>query len=84
MFADKDKKEVIKELFDEMCECGLFIGKYDARNGDNAFMYGIQTVMEYIAYRISDEVGDEFSEVFVNNLIESNSIAELDNLITNK
>ena len=51
--------------------CGLMIGKFDAKNGEEHFMYGISTVMEWIAYRVSDEVGDEFSDLFIKNMIES-------------
>lgn len=51
--------------------CGLFVGRYDAMNGDEHFMYGISTVMEYIAHQVSEEDGYNFSEMFNNNLIES-------------
>ena len=34
-------------------------------------MYGIGTVMEFIAYSISDEVGDNFSNKFIENMILS-------------
>ena len=51
--------------------CGLMIGKFDAINGEKHFMYGISTVMEWIAYKVSDEVGNEFSDLFIKNMIES-------------
>ena len=57
--------------------CGLMVGKYDAKNGEDSFMHGISTVMEWIAYRVSDEVGDDFSDTFCNNLIESEQRAEV-------
>lgn len=65
------KEEMIKELIEEMSQCDLFVGRYDAKNGSAQFMHGICTVMEYIAYKVSDEYGDQFSEKFVKNLIES-------------
>ena len=46
--------------------CALMIGKFDAKNGEEHFMYGISTVMEWIAYKVSDEVGDKFSDLFIN------------------
>lgn len=52
-------------------DCGLMVGKYDARNGSKEFMYGISTVMEWIAYRVSEVDGDEFSDLFIKNMIES-------------
>ena len=34
-------------------------------------MYGVSAVMEYLAYRVSDEYGDEFSEMFSKNMLDS-------------
>jgi len=67
------REEMIKELIEEMSECGLFIGKYDAKNGNQNFMYGIQTVMEYLSYEVSEEYGDNFSAMFLKNMIDSQS-----------
>lgn len=52
-------------------ECGLLVGKYDARNGSDTYMHGIAVVMEWIAYKINDTTGDAFSDMFVKNMIES-------------
>lgn len=51
--------------------CGLLVGEYDATNGNEQFMHGISTVMEWIAYRVSDTDGDEFSDLFIKNLLKS-------------
>lgn len=51
--------------------CGLLVGKYDAKNGDEKFMHGIDVVMEWIACRVSEKQGDEFSAMFFDNMIES-------------
>ena len=56
--------------------CGMFIGNYDAKNGSAEFMYGIETVMEYIAYSICDEHGDDFSNLFIKNMIASEQKAK--------
>lgn len=73
----KDEDSVAK-LFNKMRECKLFNGVYDARGKDSEdYMYGIISVMEYIAYSISDECGDEFSTTFINNMLESERKAEL-------
>lgn len=50
--------------------CQLFVGKYDAKNGSSQFMYGIATVMELIAYKVSEADGDAFSELFYSTMIE--------------
>ena len=65
------EKLVLAKVFMNLCKCGLFIGKYDARNGNEHFMYGINTVMECLAYLISDKVGDTFNEAFFRNMEKS-------------
>lgn len=64
-------REVIKELIKEMSKCNLFIGKYDAKNGNEDFMYGVLAVMEFLTYMISEEYGMKFSEMFFENMIDS-------------
>lgn len=68
---NKKERKVIEKVVDGMTECGLFCGRYDAENGSAEFMHGIETVMEYLAYLVSDEYGAEFEEVFLKNLIKS-------------
>lgn len=69
----KTVQDAYRIVFNDMMnrDCGLLVGKYDARNGNNHFMFGIGMVMEWIAYSVSDADGDAFSELFTNNLIES-------------
>ena len=66
-------QEAYKIVLDDILNsgCGLMIGEYDAKNGSPQFMYGISTVMEYIAYKVSEEEGNNFSELFTKNLIKS-------------
>lgn len=61
-------KIVYKDLIKQE---GLYIGKYDAKHGRENFMYGVSFVMESIAYGISKDVGDEYFDLFLNNLIAS-------------
>lgn len=51
--------------------CDLFVGKYDATNGSEMFMYGISTVMEFIAYKVGEEQGDDFNYLFTKNMLKS-------------
>ena len=66
-------QDAYRIVFNDMMNsgCGLLVGEYDARNGDEKFMYGISTVMEWIAYRVSEEDYDEFNDLFTKNLIKS-------------
>lgn len=68
---NQEEKKVIEKVVDGMTECGLFCGRYDAKNGSASFMHGVSTVMEYLAYLVSDEYGAEFEKKFLNNLIKS-------------
>ena len=52
-------------------ECGVFVGNYDANNGSAEFMHGVAIVMEYIAYNVSNEEGDNFSHLFIKNMVAS-------------
>lgn len=65
------KKMAYKMVLKDLCECNMFIGKHDAKNGNEHFMYGIGTVMECIAYRIDEKTGDDFADTFMKNVIES-------------
>lgn len=66
-------EKAYKMVFDDLVNngSGLFVGKYDARNGIDNFMYGICTVMESIACRVDEKTYFEFSDMFAKNMIES-------------
>ena len=66
-----DKSEAYKIVFDDLIQCNLFKGIHDAKNGNVFFMYGIATVMEYIAYGVSEECLEKFHKEFTQNLIAS-------------
>ena len=55
-------------VLEKLKEFDLFCGKYDARNGNDHYMYGISTVMEVIANYAGDE---EFGKMFMKNMIDS-------------
>lgn len=60
-------------VFNDIMNSGvnLFQGIYNAKNGDVSFMYGIGTVMEYLAYKVSEADYDNFSELFTQNIVDS-------------
>lgn len=64
-------KEVYKAILDELCECSLFRGQYDAKNGNEQYMFGIWIVMEFLADKVSDEEADKFNEMFATNMCMS-------------
>ena len=68
-----DKSKAYAIVLNDILEqgCGLMVGKYDAANGDKRFMHGVASVMEYIAYNVNGDIGREFEELFLENMIKS-------------
>lgn len=64
-------KEEIRQLVLEMMECPMFRGEYDAKNGNEDFMYGVSTVIEYLAYRVDDKFYQDVSDTFIHNMAKS-------------
>lgn len=64
-------KEEIRKLVSKMMECPLFRGEYDAKNGSESFIYGISTVMEYLASCVDDTFCQEVSDIFTHNMVKS-------------
>lgn len=68
------KRLAYKIVYDDLTKpsaCGMFVGKHDARNGNDSFMNGIWTLMEFIAYEVSEKNGNKFNVLFLENLEES-------------
>lgn len=65
------KEKTLKEILDEMQEIGIFNGTFDAKNGSWEFMHGVACVMEYLAYQVSEDYGEKFSEEFFKNMEKS-------------
>lgn len=66
-----NEREALKKIVEDMRECGLFVGRFDAKNGNVHFMYGINTVMEYLTSLISEEYQVEFDKEFMTNFEKS-------------
>ena len=71
-----NKKDAYKIVFDDLKQCELFNGHYNAKNGNEQFMYGISTVMEFIAYRVDHSTGVNFEDDFLKNMSDSREKAE--------
>ena len=75
MELTREEKQTIQKVVEQMSECGLFCGRYDAKNGSKKFMYGINTVMEYLAYLVSEEFGEQIDSEFLENMKKSEESA---------
>ena len=64
-------KEEIRQLVSKVMECPMFRGEYDARHGNESFMNGISTVIEYLASLVDDTFCQEVSDVFAHNMAKS-------------
>ena len=61
-------RRAYKLVYNDLRKVNLFRGVYDARHGDEHFMYGIQTVMEIVAFEAEDF---GFDDLFLDNLTYS-------------
>lgn len=65
-------KKAYQMVFDDLYNCPMFQGRYDAINGNPYFMSGIETVMEVIANRAyDDDFAEKFSNEFTDNVLRS-------------
>lgn len=72
------KNEAYDIVYNDLMKCNLFTGKYDAKNGNDSFMYGVATVMEVIAGRAQSGHLEEFDDIFFSNMADSEKKAESD------
>lgn len=66
-----DKAKAFEIVYNELIKCPLFCGKFDATHGNREYMYGICTVMENIAFHVSEDTYDEYSIMWCDNILES-------------
>ena len=68
-------QEAYKIVYEDMMNsgCCLFKGIYDAKHGSDSFMFGIETVLEYIASNVSEECHENFDNMFMNNMSKCES-----------
>ena len=65
-------KNAYKLVYNDMIKCGgLFVGQFDAKNGNKKFMYGISTIMEFIALNAGEKTYDEFEKIWFENFEKS-------------
>ena len=63
-----NKSDAYKIVYNDLINCSLFAGKYDAINGSQSFMHGIETIMGYIAEEVSPAEHKRFDELFSENM----------------
>ena len=69
---NKEEKAVLKKILSDTMEgCAVFRGEYDAKNGKEDFMYGVGSLLEYLAYSVSNHFGKKVENKFIKNMIKS-------------
>lgn len=81
MDKELTKEEAYKIVYNDLCDIDLFCGTYDADNGQETFMCGIETVMEVIANRAYGEAfSDRYSNAFYEQMLVSAEKCKENNL----
>ena len=67
------KQEAYRIVYNDILNrgIGLFLGQFDAKNGKPEFMYGISTLMDFIAYESSEKDYDDFQKIWFENFQKS-------------
>ena len=67
------KQEAYRIVYNDILnrDIGLFLGKFDAKNGKPEFMYGISTLMDFIAYESSEADYEDFQKIWFENFQKS-------------
>ena len=74
------EKLTIKNIIDDIFEAkNTLSGCYDAKHGNEHFMYGVSTAIEYFANLVSEEYGDTIGISFIDNMIASERKADIKN-----
>lgn len=60
-----DLKQAYQMVFNDLRECRMFQGHYDAANSDAQYMWGIETVMEAESKKVKDIVAQYGAKYFV-------------------
>ena len=70
-----EKATLANILEDMLKDNNLLLGVYDAKNGNEHFMYGIMTVMEMLFDLIDKNFTYEYTKAFIENMIASEDLA---------
>lgn len=72
---DEDLRKAYEMVLNDMVAKGpgMFVGTYDAVHGDEHFMYGVNMVMEFLAFEAGQY--ETFSSLFLDNMVKSEKVA---------
>lgn len=67
------KQDAYRIVYNDILDrdIGLFLGRFDATHGNPEFMYGIGTLMEFIALECSATDYEDFQKIWLENFQKS-------------
>lgn len=69
---NENEKQTMRKVIETIMQNGgLFTGKYDAVNGNPEFMFGISTLLKYLAHSVDEDFGNKIEDAFVKNMLKS-------------
>ena len=69
---NENEKQTMRNVIETIMQNGgLFAGNYDAVNGNPNFMYGISSLLIYLAYAVDENLGNKVEDAFVKNMLKS-------------
>lgn len=72
---NENEKQTIRKVIETIIYGdGLFAGNYDVENGNSDFMYGISSLLEYLAYSVDADLGNEVEDIFAENMLKSEKV----------
>lgn len=71
------EKLTLVNILDDLMNCEMYTGKYDAKFGNQEFMFGIENVLETLFGLVNNELAYEFSKIFFENMVASEEMERL-------
>lgn len=67
------KRDAYRIVYNDILnrDAKMFLGSFDAVNGTDDFMFGVATVMEFIALESSEADHESYQEIFSDNYQKS-------------
>lgn len=69
---NENEKQMMRKVIETIMQNGgLFAGRYDAVNGKPEFMFGISSLLEYLAHSVDEDFGNKIEDAFMKNMLKS-------------
>lgn len=71
-------REAYRMVYEDLIKNGpnFFRGIYDASHGTDSFMFGVTTIMEFIAVNVDEATYEQYDEMVTKNMVDSRRKAD--------